>query len=184
MKPCFWPNPSALNLPPPEIMETFLFYAFSTLTIGSALAVILHPKPTRALLLLIITMVGLSALYLLLGAYFISIAQIIVYAGAVLVLFLFVIMLQGIGAKDLPVLKRFHPVFLGVALAVSIAFAVLLIQILTSQSFPALRGVQGTVQNIGRSLFRDFLLPFELTSVLLLLGVFAAVALAKKEDLE
>ena len=163
-------------------MENFLFYFFSFLAIGSSLGVILNPKPTRALLLLIVTMVALSALYLLLGAFFISIAQIIVYAGAVLVLFLFVIMLQGIEAKELPFLTRFHPVLLVLMIACSTLLGFFLLNIFTGYNAPAFRGVEGSLQAVGRSLFTDFLLPFELTAILLLLGVFAAIALAKKED--
>jgi len=163
-------------------MENLLFYFFSFLAIGSSLGVILNPRPTRALLLLVVTMVALSALYLLLGAFFLSIAQIIVYAGAVLVLFLFVIMLQGIEAEELPLLTRFHPVILVLMLLCSAVLGFFLLRVFTGFTAGAMKGVDGSLQAVGRSLFTDFLLPFELTAILLLLGVFAAIALAKKED--
>ncbi|HTL47146.1 MAG TPA: NADH-quinone oxidoreductase subunit J [Verrucomicrobiae bacterium] len=163
-------------------MEAFLFYFFSAVAILSALCVVFCPKPTRALLSLIITMAGLSVIYLILGAHFIAISQIIVYAGAVLVLFLFVIMLQGIGAEDLPLLKRFHPVFLPLAGVGTACLFTFLFLVLKRTPFPAALGVNGTIQAVGHSLFTQFLLPFELTSVLLLLGVFAAIALGKQEE--
>jgi len=163
-------------------MESLLFYSFSALSVLSALSVVLVKKPTRALLSLVVTMVALSGLYLLLGAYFIAIAQIIVYAGAVLVLFLFVIMLQGVAAEDIPLLKRFPLRYIILFLAAGGVFIALLTVVFSRINFPALRVPEGTLEAVGRSLFTDFLLPFELTAVLLLLSVFAAVALAKKDD--
>jgi NADH-quinone oxidoreductase subunit J len=105
-----------------------------------------------------------------------------VYAGAVLVLFLFVIMLQGIGAEDVPLLKRFHPAFLPLSFAGAGIFFVLVYAVLAGTRFPTWLGVNGTIQAVGRSMFTSFLLPFELTSILLLLGVFAAIALGKNEE--
>lgn len=160
-------------------MESFLFYFFSGLAVLSALVVILHPKPTRSLLALIVTMTALSIIYLVLGAYFVAVAQLIVYAGAVLVLFLFVIMLQGVGATDIPLFKRFHPVLTAAMALSGIAFAAVVILAVVSIPYTKVLGVQGSLEAVGRSLFTDFLLPFELTAVLLLLSVFAAVALAK-----
>jgi len=165
-------------------MESFLFYAFSGVVVVSSLFVVIHPQPTRALLALIVTMFSLAVLYVLLGAPFIAMAHLIVYAGAVLVLFLFVIMLMGIGDRDLPILKRFHPVFIPLVLLGSGAFLAALIHVLGSQhaSLEAKTlGLFGSVEAVAQRLFNDFLLPFELTSLLLLLGIFAAVALAKKE---
>jgi NADH-quinone oxidoreductase subunit J len=163
-------------------MEAFLFYSFSLTAILSALAVILVPRPTRALLALILTMTSLTGLYVLLGAWFVAMANLIVYAGAVLVLFLFVIMLQGIGARDIPLRARFHPLLSAGMVLTVMAFAWILLTVITFSGVTDLRPVDGSVENAGRLLFTDFLLPFELTSILLLLGVFAAVALARKED--
>ncbi len=164
-------------------MEAVLFYFSSALAIISSLLVIFLPKPTRALLALIVAMTAISVLHLLLGAYFLAIAQIIVYAGAVLVLFLFVIMLQGIAAKDMPLWKRFGPVF-PVASALTVLMLLAFITRITGGfSAPAVQGVLGDIRSVGISLFRNFLLPFELTSILLLLSIFAAVTLAKKDDL-
>jgi len=162
-------------------MEALFFYTFSAISILSAFVVILHRKPTRALLALIVTMFSLAILFILLGAYFIAMIHIIVYAGAVLVLFLFVIMLQGIGAKDVPLFDRFRNIHYVVVSLVCVTFTGFLIYIVSNHAFPASQQTNGTVENIGITLFSRYLLPFELTSVVLLLGIFAAVALAKKE---
>lgn len=162
--------------------KTFLFYFFSVLCVASSLGVILHPKPTRALLLLILTMLGLSGLFTLLGAYFLAMAQIVVYAGAVLVVFLFVIMLQGVNATEIPLHQRFRGIYLIPAGTLTASLAAFLAILISKQQLPALRIPMGTVENFGKALFQEYLLPFEWASLLILLGVFAAVALAKKDD--
>ena len=164
-------------------MTAFLFYLFGGLALLSASAVILLPKPTRALLCLVVTMFALAVIYLLLGAYFVAMVHIIVYAGAVLVLFLFVIMLQGTGAKELPLFDRFNKSQILLSGLVAAAFLGLLLYFLHGLNLaPASSGFSGQTENFGMELFRNYVLPFELTSLLLLIGVFAAVGLAKKED--
>lgn len=164
-------------------MQAFLFYSFSGLAILSALAAILLPKPTRALLCLIITMFALTVLYLMLGAPFVAMTHLIVYAGAVLVLFLFVIMMQGVEAKDMPLRERFSNGYFMLTTFVGIAFFAAIMLLVSSITFPgAARGVEGNVETVARVLFREYLGPFELTSLLLLVGLFAAVSLAKKDD--
>ena len=163
-------------------MQSLLFYFFSGLALLSALFVILLPKPTRALLSLIVTLFSLTALYLLLGAPFVAMAHLIVYAGAVLVLFLFVIMLQGIGAEEIPLSKRFQFGYLTLVTFTAIAFLIITLGLLAGSGSPAATGIYGSVEMIGRVLFKNYLLPFEVTSLLLLLGVFAAVSLAKKDS--
>jgi len=163
-------------------METFLFYFFSGVTLLSALCVITLSKLTRVLLSLIITMFALAVLYLMLGAAFVAMVHLIVYAGAILVLFLFVIMLQGIGAKDTPLGQRFHPAYLFLATFVGILFAGAITLLFVKSSLSSGQGVSGGVESLAEVLFRDYLLPFELVSLLLILGVLAAVSLAKKEE--
>lgn len=163
-------------------MVLFLFYTFATVAVLSAFAVITASKPTRALLALVATMLSLAVVFLLLGAYFVAMVHVIVYAGAVLVLFLFVIMLQGLGASDIPFWQRFPKPYLVTAVFSSLFFLGVLSAILTRLSFAFPQGVEGTVERVGEVLFRRFLLPFEMTSLLLLLAVFAAVAFAKKEE--
>jgi len=162
-------------------MNAILFYVFSGLAIVSALGVVFLSRPTRALLSLIVTMFSLAILFIFLGAYFVAMIHMIVYAGAVLVLFLFVIMFQGIGAKELPLKERFglgSLILLGLA---GISFLSALLFILTRYQTPPPAGISGSVELVGKTLFQNYLLPFELTSIILLLGVFAAVALAKKD---
>lgn len=161
-------------------MESFLFYFFSAAALLSASFVIFLPKPTRALLSLIVTMFSLSILYLLLGAPFVAMVNLIVYAGAVLVLFLFVIMLQGIGATDIPLSQRFLKGYYPLVCVSMASFIFVVFLCLKGHVLWTPLGIEGTVEKIGRALFRDYLLPFELTSLLLLIGVFAAIALAKK----
>lgn len=163
-------------------MQPILFYFFSAVAILSALCVVALPKPTRALLSLIVTMFALSILYLILGAPFLAMVNLIVYAGAVLILFLFVIMLQGIGAKEIPLRQRFPILHTAGALVCGTAFLGLLAVSVRKLNLPLSSGVEGTVEAVGRTLFRNYLLPFELTSILLLIGVFAAVSLAKKDN--
>ena len=163
-------------------MHLFLFYFFSAVAILSAFCVIALPKPTRALLCLIVTMFALAILYILLGAPFVAMVHLIVYAGAVLILFLFVIMLQGVGATEIPLSKRFpagHVLLAGLG---GFLFLGLLIFLFSRFQLPPAVGVQGTIEAVGEVLFKNYLLPFELTSVLLLIGVFAAVSLAKKDE--
>ncbi|MBI3316874.1 MAG: NADH-quinone oxidoreductase subunit J [Candidatus Omnitrophica bacterium] len=165
-------------------MVSFLFYFFSALALLSALLVITLSRPTRALLALILCMLSLTVLYLLLGAEFLAMVHLIVYAGAVLVLFLFVIMLLGIGAKDIPLFSRFRFSYLILALLSSVLFLPFIL--IAFQSLPGPQTVfpTGTLAAVGKALFSDYLLPFELTSLLLLIGVFSAVGLAKKESAE
>ncbi len=163
-------------------METLFFWIFSVIAVVSAFSILLVKRPTRALLALLLCMVCLSVLYTLLHAYFVAIVHLIVYAGAVMVLFLFVIMLEGLGATTLPIQRRFPPLHLALTAVTGLGFAVLLIRILSHAHLPALQDAAGTVENIGKNLFSNYLLPFELVSVLLLIGIFAAASLVKPEN--
>ena len=161
--------------------QAFLFYFFAAVAVLSALGVVFHPRPARALLCLVVTMFALAVHFTLLGAYFVAMAHLIVYAGAVLVLFLFVIMLQGAGAREIALHQRFNIIYLFPAGLVSLLLAGGLIALIRGGAFRALQMVEGTAENIGTLLFNQYLLPFEWTSLLILLGVFAAIALAKKD---
>ena len=159
-----------------------LFYFAAALSVFGALGVILHPKPTRALLSLLLSMTGLAVLFLQLGAYFTAMAQLVVYAGAVLILFLFVIMLQGTGAEEIPLHQRFNLFYLLPAGAVVASLLAVFGVFIRKTPLAVLQGAEGTVESVGKLLFRQYLLPFEWTSLLILLGVFAAVALARKDE--
>ena len=169
----------------PSWVEAAFFWVSSITAVMSASTLLFAKRPTRALLGLLLCMFCLSILYTLLHAYFVAIVHIVVYAGAVMVLFLFVIMLQGLGASTLPLLQRFPPAhsiltFLSAGLFVFLLIFVFLKANL-NVNLPALQNAEGTIENLGRVLFSRYLLPFELISVLVLLGIFAAVSLAKND---
>lgn len=165
-------------------MEALLFYPFAFLAVLGALGVVFIRKPVRALLALILTMFSLAVLFLLLQAPFVAMVYIVVYAGAVLVLFLFVIMLLGIGAQESGLGENIKKSFLGLAFFVPSAFLLHLLYLASTLSREPLEPIPGSPESFGRLLFTHYLLPFELVSFLLLIGVFAAVALASAKSQE
>lgn len=165
-------------------LETYLFYVSALAAILSALAVVANRKPTYAVLSLTVTMIALSGLFVLLRAYFIAMIQILIYAGAILVLFLFVIMLLGIKGPER--VKKHKGVKSIINSILVIAFlGELLIASFAFQS-ANMSGVNlvGTVEAVGEALFSQYLFPFELVSAILLIGIFGVVNLAQKERRE
>jgi len=173
-------------------MDSLLFYPFAGLAILGALGVVTFRRPTRALLSLILTMFSLAVLFLLLEAYFVAMVHLVVYAGAVLVLFLFVIMLLGIGAREPKIGTLFSAgggpasggkkAYLWVSLFVPLAFLGFLLYLAAGLNGRPLDPAEGSPAAFGRLVFTRYLLPFELVSFLLLIGVFAAVALASPQS--
>ena len=165
-------------------MAPYIFYILAFLLIGTAMAVILHPSPVYSALSLVVMMGLLAVYFLFLDAHVIGALQIIVYAGAVMVLFLFVIMMQGVEAKDMPLRERFSSGYFMLTTFVTAAFFAIILFLLSKIVLPqaAVPAIQGNVEIVARELFRNYLGPFELTSLLLLVGLFAAVSLAKKDD--
>jgi NADH-quinone oxidoreductase subunit J len=164
-----------------------LFYLFGGLAVLASLLVIAQRNPVYSVLLLIASFGALSGLYVLLDAPFVAVIQIIVYAGAIMVLFLFVVMLLNAPQEDTSYDERVHPLMrpgpmrFGAALA--IALAAELLWALTrgrTASFDG-RGVQ-SVAAIGRSLFTDYAFPFEVTSILILVAMVGAVVMARRDD--
>lgn len=162
-------------------LQSFFFWISAIISVLSAASILFVRRPTRALLALLLCMLCLTVLYTLLHAYFVAIVHLIVYAGAVMVLFLFVIMLQGLGATTLPILQRFNKPHFILTLLSGVLFTFILTAVFLNSGLPALQNPAGTVENLGRILFSNYILPFELISVLVLLGIFAAVTLAKNE---
>jgi NADH-quinone oxidoreductase subunit J len=163
-------------------MHLALFIIFAVLCVAGALNLLLQRHPINSALSLIVVMTSLAVLYLLLGAEFLAAAQVIVYSGAIMVLFTFVIMLLNAGREE-----RTH----GSKLAYIAGFpgAAALLGLLT-YIFLSHRADYGqarvgeylaTTSDLSRVLFRDLLLPFEVTSVLILIAILGAVALARKE---
>ena len=164
-------------------MDLILFLVFAIAAVVCAVNVVVQTHPISSAISLIGVMASLAVLYLLLGAEFLAMAQIIVYAGAVMVLFVFVIMLLNAGSEA----KRGRSLtaqLLGFPLLiVFLALASYFIQRFYPENTPVLFGTfkGGTAQMIGRALFTQYLLPFEVTSVLILIAIVGAVVLARKE---
>ena len=164
-------------------MDVILFLIFAIIAVVSAVNVVVQTHPISSAISLIGVMASLAVLYLLLGAEFLAMAQIIVYAGAVMVLFVFVIMLLNAGTEA----KRGRSLtaqLLGLPLLIAfLALASYFIQRFypggTTVHFGTFKG--GTAQNIGMALFTQYLLPFEVTSVLILIAIVGAVVLARRE---
>jgi NADH-quinone oxidoreductase subunit J len=163
-------------------MYLILFIIFGGLCVAGALNLLLQRHPINSALSLIVVMTSLAVLYLLLGAEFLAAAQVIVYSGAIMVLFTFVIMLLNAGQEE-----RTH----GSRAAYLVGFpgAAALIGLLTFIFLSArthlgearLGDYLVTTHDLSKLLFRDLLLPFEVTSVLILIAILGAVALARKE---
>jgi NADH-quinone oxidoreductase subunit J len=168
--------------------EAIAFYLLAALAIGASLLVIAQRNPIYSVLLLIASFGALSGLYVLLDAPFVAVIQIIVYAGAIMVLFLFVVMLLNAPHEDTEFDQRIHPLlrpgpmwfgaFLALLLASELFWA--LSRGGDTGAFPG--GSVTSVAEIGRSLFTDYAFPFEVTSVLILVAMVGAVVLARRDD--
>ena len=170
-------------------IEDFGFWVVALISVGSAIAVVAHRNPVRSALFLIANFLGLAYLYLTLNAQLLAALQILVYAGAIMVLFLFVIMLLNLGRPGPTDLKG--PVGLGVGVLLA---GLLLVQLLGLRQAGAPPGLalapgavaraaaeQGMVPAVARPLFGAYLVPFEITSILLLAAIVGAVVLAKRK---
>lgn len=161
--------------------ETLGFWIVAIIAIVSAIGVVALPNPVRSALLLVVNFVAIAAFYFMLHAQFLGIVQIIVYIGAILVLFLFVIMLLNLGTPEAlrergelktPVAVGLGLFFLGF-IATQIATAV------ETRPVTAPPDI-GTAETVGKALFTQWVFPFEITSVLLLVGIVGAILLAKR----
>ena len=165
-------------------VELWLFFAFAGLAVAGALSLILQRHPVHSALSLILVMVSLAVLYLLLGAPFIAAIQVIVYAGAIMVLFIFVIMVLNAGEEERTSFSRFTQM-LGLPLAAMFLIETVL---LIGRTWSAPTSVEnggrfiGTVEKLGIALFRDYVFPFELTGILILIALLGAVVLAGRES--
>jgi NADH-quinone oxidoreductase subunit J len=160
-------------------MHLILFLIFAGFCLGGAINLLLQTHPINSALSLIVVMTSLAVLYLLLGAEFLAAAQIIVYSGAIMVLFVFVVMLLNAGREERTLGSR-AALALGFP-AVAAILAVLAALILHIQGLGGASMSQGitTTEDLSRVLFHELLLPFEVTSVLILIAILGAVALAR-----
>lgn len=166
-------------------METLLFYIFGTIALLAAISVVAQNRVIYSAISLIVCLCAVAALYLLLEAPFIAAVQVIVYAGAIMVLFLFVIMLLDPFSADILKDKKKYLSYAALLLgAAALAFLVPLLKAykpLFSAVHPEIaRGGIGTAENVGQVLFRDYLVPFEMTSVLILVAIIGVVVLARR----
>ncbi|MEK6696830.1 MAG: NADH-quinone oxidoreductase subunit J [Candidatus Deferrimicrobiota bacterium] len=161
-------------------METVLFILFGAIAVCGAIMVVTRKHPMASALYLILALFAVAALFVLRQAHFLAAVQVIVYAGAVVVLFVFVIMLINVPENRLPVERATTTRVLGVlAAGVFILESAVLARRFWMPIGPAAE--VGTVEAVGRALFTDYLLAFEITSVLLLAAVIGAIALAKRK---
>lgn len=164
-------------------MDTVLFCIFAVIAVVCGLNLVIQKHPISSALSLIGVMGSLAVLYLLLGAEFLAAAQIIVYAGAIMVLFVFVIMLLNAGAEKRSGKSWFAQIAgLPLLLAFVAVMGFLIRGVLPRQRLVEFGAfTRGTARDIGRALFTEYLLPFEITSVLILIAIIGAVVLARKE---
>jgi NADH-quinone oxidoreductase subunit J len=166
------------------VVHQILFIIFGVICVAGAINLLAQRHPINSALSLVVVMSSLALIYLLLGAEFVAAIQVIVYAGAIMVLFVFVIMLLNAGAEERTQGSRIA-LLMGVPGVIVLACVVGWIMVQQRRAFGDV-GISatnfGNTQAIARLLFRDFLLPFEITSVLILIAIMGAVVLGKKES--
>ena len=163
---------------------TFLFYFLSAIMILSALFVVFSKNPVDSVIYLIICFIGMAGQYILLNAQFLAVVHIIVYTGAIMVLFLFVIMLLNLN-KEIIMQKskvtRITAVITGgIFFLVMVAATRQVIEIHPRYPFTSQVGL---VNEVGKTLFHEFLLPFEVSSVLFISAMIGAVMFGKKDEI-
>jgi NADH-quinone oxidoreductase subunit J len=161
-------------------MHLILFLAFGAVCVAGAINLLAQTHPINSALSLIAVMAALAGEYLLLGAEFVAAVQVIVYAGAIMVLFVFVIMLLNAGAEEHTKGSRVA-ILLGVPgmLTGAVLLAWVVLRHAGTEVVP-IGALPGPPREIAQLLFHDFLLPFEVTSVLILIAIMGAVVLASK----
>ena len=170
--------------------ETILFYLISSVAIISAVSVILQKNPIYSVISLIVTLVSLATVFLLLNAQFLAAVQIIVYAGAIMVLFLFVVMLLNLGKNDAGE-EGSDKLFIQKKTAVILGGTLFVIfgMVIKGSFYSGKSGIYttevinsiGNTELVGKLLFTEYLLPFEITSVLLFAAIIGTIILAKKK---
>ncbi|MBC7555140.1 MAG: NADH-quinone oxidoreductase subunit J [Taibaiella sp.] len=160
---------------------SILFWVLSAMAVGCALGVILSRNPVNSVLFLVLTFVSISGHYILMNAQFLAVVNLIVYTGAIMVLFLFVIMLMNLNADVEP--QKGHMIQLAGVISGGVLFLVVLAAIRTAKVEP-MNGEStdiGLISNLGKVLFTKYVLPFEISSVLFLSAMIGAVVIGKNE---
>ncbi|MGD8377613.1 MAG: NADH-quinone oxidoreductase subunit J [Acidobacteriota bacterium] len=165
-------------------MGAVLFYAFSAVMLGSAVMVITRRNLVHSAVFLVLTFLAMAGLFVMMQAEFVAAVQVLVYAGGIIVLFLFVIMLVNMRIDWRP--SRSWQMYLGAAVAALLVLLMLSTAVgwRAGPAAPtdAFRASGGNMQAVGDLLYRDYLLPFELASVLLLVAMVGAVLLALRRE--
>jgi NADH-quinone oxidoreductase subunit J len=159
-----------------------IFFVLAAVAVLGAVNLIVQRHPIHSALSLIVVMVALAGLYLLLGAEFVAAVQIIVYGGAIMVLFIFVIMLLNAGEEEHTNFSKLANIA-GIPLAVAIAGLISAAILHSRQPLPtaAAAGSLTNTKTLSMMLFREFVYPFELTSFLILIAILGAIVLAQRE---
>ncbi|MDQ0780219.1 NADH-quinone oxidoreductase subunit J [Chryseobacterium sp. W4I1] len=164
-------------------MDQFLFFLVAFLAVASAVYFVFARNPLYAILSLIVTMFSIAGMYILLNAQFLAIIQIIVYAGAIMVLFLYILMMLNLNKEDES--KKGNTLkFVGVFTAGLLLIGVLGVFKGVKDNHIVVENVDrgvGLTKNLGRLLFNEYVLPFELASILILAGIVGAVLIGKKD---
>jgi len=167
-------------------LDTILFYFFACATLASSIAVVVNKNPVASIVALVLTLFTTSVLYIMLSAQFVAVVQVLVYAGAIMVLFMFTVMFLVLRDESLNFDAQ------NVPLKVSIVLAVLLITgmfvqnvIIGSSNAGKLANVSvpkdfGSIEHVGTSIFTDYILPIELTSVLILIAIIGVIVISKR----
>ena len=164
-------------------METVIFLIFAALALGSAIVVVAHKSPVYSTMSLVLTLVSVAVLFVLLGAPFLGALQILIYAGAIVVLFLFVIMLLNLQKEETAQAGRGLQVW--AALLGAVVFAGMLVLLFWRRAAPATGALTEelvSLKALARVMFTDFLLPFEIVGLLLLVAVIGATVAARKSS--
>ena len=165
-------------------MSPLLFWIFAALTVIFGAAVVLNPNAVASALSLVVSFLGLSALFMSLDAFFIGIIQVLVYAGAVMVLFLFIIMLLDLRAEErrrINWLAAAGGFGVAVILLVQICVVIGRFQAARQIFLPVVRPTSSDVWNIGRLLFMNYNLPFQVVGILVLVATVGVVLLSRRE---
>ena len=163
-------------------ITTALFIFLSVLAVGCALMVITRKNPVHSVLYLVATFFAISGHYILLNAQFLAIVNLIVYAGAIMVLFLYVVMMLNLNKEIEPHKKNIPKVAAVIASGVFMLMLIGLLKGAETNMLPAARNSNiGLINSLGTVLFKEYMLPFEVSSILFLAAMVGAVFLSKKE---
>jgi NADH-quinone oxidoreductase subunit J len=174
---------SAQNLVSTTTLPDIMFYVFAALTLVFSVLVVANPfsrNPVTSAMFLVLTIISMAGLFVLLHAFFLAAVQVIVYAGAVMVLFLFVIMLLDLKAEEHRKIKLFGvtAALVSVGIIVAIFLRILHATNLNAHMSPT---TEGGTKVLGQLLFSQYVLPFEVVSVLLLVAMIGVILLSKKD---